>query len=213
MDVQMPEMDGYEATAEIRRREGSERHTPIIAMTANAMQGDREKALEAGMDDYVPKPVKAEELEAVLKRWISKRDEGKTTVSAAGGGSATGEDPDQDPLDRSVLAGLRELQEEDEPDILKELTELFLSDVPQQLVLLKEAVEAGDASSVGRVAHTLKGSSSNMGATRMTTICSELEAVGASGDLSRAPELLEQLEKEFGRVRMALEAKTARSGR
>jgi two-component system sensor histidine kinase/response regulator len=177
-------------------------------MTANAMQGDREKALEAGMDDYVPKPVKAEELEAVLERWISKPDEDEATVSAAGDGSATGEDP----LDRGVLAGLRELQEEGEPDILIELIELFLTDVPPQLVALKEALEAGDARSVGRVAHTLKGSSGNMGATRMTTICSELEAVGASGDLSRAPELLERLEEEFGRVRVALEVKTARSG-
>ena len=207
----MPEMDGYMATKEIRRREGASRHTPIIAMTANAMQGDREEAIEAGMDDYVAKPVKTEELEAILERWISKPDEDKVTVSAVGDGSATREDSEEGPLDLSVLAGLRELQEEGEPDILGELIELFLTDVPPQLAALQEAVEAVEAHSVERIAHTLKGSSANMGATRMTAICSELENAGASGDLSRAPELLERLVEEFGRVRMALEAMITRS--
>ncbi|HLL41163.1 MAG TPA: Hpt domain-containing protein, partial [Rubrobacteraceae bacterium] len=186
------------------------RRTPIIAMTANAMQGDREKALEARMDDYVPKPVKAEELGAVLERWISELDEDKATVSAAGDSSATRENS-EDPLDQRVLASLRELQQEGEPDILNELIELFLADVPSQLVVLKDTLEAGDAHSVERIAHTLKGSSANMGAARMTTICSELQDVGASGDPSRAPELLERLEEEFGHVHRALEAKITRS--
>jgi two-component system, sensor histidine kinase and response regulator len=209
MDVQMPEMDGYEATAEIRRREeGSARHTPIIAMTANAMQGDRERALEAGMDDYVPKPVKPKELDAVLKRWILRPEEVVTTLSEAG--SESGESGG-DPIDRLVLASLRELQGEGEPEILSELIDLFLDEVPQQLGALREAVEKDDAPSVERIAHTLKGSSGNMGATPMAQICAELEDVGASGDLSRAPELLERLEEEFWRVRLALESEVARS--
>jgi signal transduction histidine kinase/DNA-binding response OmpR family regulator len=212
MDVQMPEMDGYEATTEIRKREseGSERRTPIIAMTANAMQGDREKALEAGMNDYVSKPVKPEELEAALERWIilpdakaSSPEEGIGSTMASGGAT--------DPLDQSVLMNLRELQEEGEPDILAELGELFLEDVPPQLEALREAIEGGNAPSLERVAHTLKGSSSNMGALRMATLCADLEDIGRSGDLSRAPVLLERLEAEFGRVREALETEVARS--
>src|SRR3954454_24523103 len=150
MDVQMPEMDGYEATTEIRRREQSEgRHTPIIAMTANAMQGDREKALEAGMDDYVSKPVKPEELDAVLERWIPQPDaeasapeeqiDSAATPGGGGGGGVT------DPLDQSVLAGLRELGDQ---ELLAKLAELFLEDVPPQLEVLREAIEGGDASSV-----------------------------------------------------------------
>ena len=173
MDVQMPEMDGYTATREIREREGTQHHTPIIAMTANAMEGDREKAMEAGMDDYVSKPVKLVELEAVLERWVSKVDEEEakedtTPAREAGEGS----------VDLSVLFGLRELQEEGKPDILNELIELYLTDVPPQLAALREAVEAGDAHAVERISHTLKGSSANMGAVRMEALCTELEEMG-----------------------------------
>jgi len=209
MDVQMPEMDGYEATAEVRRREGNGRRTPIIAMTANAMQGDREKALEAGMDDYVPKPVKPEELEAVLERWVSedREPEKKATVSAADDGSTT----PNGSVDYSKLEGLRELQEEGEPDILEELIELFLADVPPQLVALREAVEAGDAHSVERIAHTLKGTCGNMGAVRMESICAQLEERGRSEDLAAAPVRVSRLEEEFGRVRAVFEEELSKN--
>jgi two-component system, sensor histidine kinase and response regulator len=211
MDVQMPEMDGYEATAEIRRRERSEgQHTPVIAMTANAMEGDREKALEAGMDDYVSKPVKVEELEAALERWLLQ-DEEKVEPDTAAPGAASGSVAPDASIDQSVLEGLRELQEEGEPDVLKELIELFLEDVPSQLEALREAEERDDAKSVERTAHTLKGSSGNMGATRMATLCAELEVVGGSGSLARAPELFEQLKAEFDRVRTVLRAELSAS--
>jgi two-component system sensor histidine kinase/response regulator len=193
MDVQMPDMDGYTATAEIRRREGPERHTPIIAMTANAMQGDREKAIEAGMDDYVPKPVKLGELEAVLGRWASRVEE-----------DLVGEEPEEEPLDRSALAVLRELQQEGQPNILEQLITLFLDDVPHQLVALRNAAEAGDARSVERTAHTLKGSCGNMGAVRMHTLCAELEYTGRSAELDTVPVRISRLEEEFGHVRAAL---------
>jgi two-component system, sensor histidine kinase and response regulator len=206
MDVQMPEMDGYAATAEIRRREvGTQRHIPVIAMTANALEGDREKALEAGMDDYVPKPVKPEELDAVLERWVSKADGDKASVLEVGEGAATTEASKEDPLDRSVLAGLRELQEECEPDLLEDLIELFLADVPPQLVALRKAAEADDAHSVERIAHTLIGSCANMGALGMETLCTELQEMGRSEDLRAAPGLISRLEEEFGRVRAVFE--------
>ena len=212
MDVQMPEMDGYEATAVIRRREsgrgGSGDHTPIIAMTADAMQGDREKALEAGMDDYVSKPVKPEKLEAVLERWILQpKAEAESIREEQIDGTAIPEDA-TDPLDPSVLAGLRELGG---PEFLKELGELFIEDVPPQLEALREATEGNDASLVERIAHTLKGSCGNMGALRMSIICAELQDVGHSGELERASMLLERLKAEFGRVRPALEAEVSTS--
>ena len=209
MDVQMPEMDGHEATAEIRRRErGRPRRTPIIAMTANAMQGDREKAIESGMDDYVPKPIKPEELGAALERWVlaPAEPQRETSVARSGDGAAAGEGP----LDRSVLAGLRELQEEGEPDILEELMGIFLAEATTQLAALREGARAGDASSVEGVAHALKGSSGNMGAVGMAALCQEIEEAGRSGNLADAPGLVSRLGEEFGRVRAAFEEELAK---
>jgi CheY-like chemotaxis protein/HPt (histidine-containing phosphotransfer) domain-containing protein len=218
MDVQMPEMGGYEATAEIRRREedcgSSGRRTPIIAMTANAMQGDREQALGAGMDGYVPKPVKLEELEAALERWIPQGHEDGSSARgmpiAEGAPSLapfTGHSEAEDTplLDDGVLENLFDLGG---TEMLSELSEMFFESVSSALTKLRKAVEEGDAPTVRRVAHTLKGGSGNMGAKDMSRICAGLEDAGASGDLSQAPELVGQLEEEFGRVRPALEAAT-----
>ena len=201
MDVQMPQIDGYEATTEIRRREreaGGARHVPVIAMTANALQGDREKALAAGMDDYIPKPVKPEELDAALKRWM-QRDPAAPPPAEENGAEET--------LDPGVLERLRDLGDD---DLLAELSAMFLDDASSRVAALRRALEAGDAESVEQTAHTLKGSSGNMGAARMAALCARLQEAGALGDLSGGAKLLDLLEEELGRVRPALEAETAR---
>jgi CheY-like chemotaxis protein len=202
MDVQMPEMDGYEATAEVRRREEKkDRRTPIIAMTANAMQGDRERALEAGMDDYVPKPVKREELEMIMQRWLPGEGAGATITEGSGELPAATE-ATEGPLDREVIESLRELGGS---EMLSELGQMYLDNARSGLATLQKALEEGDASTVQRVAHTLRGSSSNMGAKRMASLLAKLQDGGAYQIISDGPELLERLEAEFERVRPALE--------
>lgn len=195
MDVHMPEMDGYEATREFRRREerNGQHRIPIIALTASALQGDRETALAAGMDDYVSKPVKREILKDVLDRWISSPETGVIQTDA------TPQLPiaqtQEEIIDRNALDGLRRLQGEGEPDILEELISLFLDDAQKDMENLKRAVEQEDAESIERVAHTLKGSSGNLGAVGMARI---------SGELEQTSELFGQLTVEFERVRAML---------
>jgi PAS domain S-box-containing protein len=208
MDVQMPEMDGYAATAEIRRLEQSGgHHVPIIAMTANALRGGREKALEAGMDDYISKPVKSEELSEVLGRWIPQQGapeeeaqeqqdpEEAPAVSGRGGGES--------PLDERVLADLNKVG----PDFLSGLVRIFLRDTPPRLASLEEAIKSGDWETVKRTCHAIKGSCSAVGGSKMAEICADLREAGTAEDLGRAVEVLRQLEEEFARVEPALEAR------
>ena len=199
MDCQMPEMDGFAATAEIRRREGTARHTTIIAMTANALDGDHERCLAAGMDDYLSKPVKSDVLRLKLERWTKPGESGK--------GLSEGNEPAQHTrgsvIDQAQLASLREIQQPGEADFVTELIDLFLNEATSHLKALHEALMTDDAVEIQRVAHRLKGSSANMGATQMAALSEELESKDPAKDAS---ELLAQLENEFELVREALKA-------
>ena len=201
MDCQMPEMDGYEATAEIRRRESGSSHIPIIAFTAHTMRGDRERCLAVGMDDYIPKPVKSADLRRVLQEWQG----GATAAPPAEQGPEENKESGKS-VDQAVLARLRELNEDDEPDILTELIDLFLRDTPPRLAALKDAIKEGDAQALSQTAHTLKGSSANLGATRLAALNAELQSKASDGSLEDASRLLAQLDNEFERVRHILES-------
>ena len=194
MDLQMPEMGGYEATAEIRKREGSDRHTPIVAMTANAMNGDREAALAVGMDDYIAKPVKAEDLQQILHNWVP-REASKTLVTRME--EATDGVPS---VDWDVLDALRGIRGERESDLLVELVEIFAEDTPARIAALREAFERDDAEDLRLAAHGLKGSSGSLGARRMARIAELVEVVGRSGALTGAAERIAELEDEFEHV-------------
>ena len=203
MDCQMPEMDGLKATAMIRKREGEQasRRLPIIAITANAMQGDRKKCLDAGMDDYLAKPVKLEHLEATLARWIpgqSTPDEQKEPVSSEK------REPVHECVDSAMLADLRQL--DISCGLLSTLITQFLEDVPNLLATLQDALQQGDAGALARVAHKLNGASGTLGVRRMRQLCVELQALGKAKNLTQAGDLLAQLVNEFELVRQRLMA-------
>jgi PAS domain S-box-containing protein len=167
MDVQMPEIDGFEATARIRARETGDEHLPIIAMTASAMEGDRERCLQAGMDDYIAKPLRPDQLDAVLERWLGRAAPVDETASAAGNGNLL------------VDAGRVRRFKADYPAIVDRLVALFADATPPLLEQLSNAVHTGDDEGVRRLAHKLKGSCQNVGATRMATLCRQLEEFDA----------------------------------
>jgi signal transduction histidine kinase/DNA-binding response OmpR family regulator len=201
MDCQMPEMDGYAATAEIRRREGDGPRIPIIAMTAHSMAGDRERCLAAGMDDYVPKPLRAEALDAALARWVEPSNGDAPDVAIV----ATAEDGDG-PLDRETLDRLRaELGGLAREDAVDSLIRQFLDTTPSRVASLAAAVERGDAEQVGEEAHGLKGASATFGAARLAMVCTALERAGRDGDLEQARTLVAQLEDASEATRSALE--------
>ena len=197
MDCHMPEMDGYAATAEIRSREGDGTHMPIIAMTAAAMNGEREKCLAAGMDDYVSKPVSLEELERTLKRWLK------------GGAGPEADDPAT--FDPQMVAALRSLSADGEPDAFVALTTLFVASAVDLVETLRKAVAARDTRTVGDVAHTLKGSAANLGAAPLTDACRQLEAAISCG--AGVVGAADRVQAEFAQVQAWLDAEPERSTR
>jgi two-component system, sensor histidine kinase and response regulator len=167
MDVQMPELDGIETTARIRANEPDDTHLPIIAMTASAMEGDRERFLAAGMDDYITKPLRPDRLDAVLERWVGGAP--ARSAEAAGNGARNG----------LIDVGRIQRFRDDYPEIAERLVALFADTTPPLLEQLSNAVHTGDDDGVRRLAHKLKGSCQNLGATRMGALCRQLEEPGA----------------------------------
>jgi CheY-like chemotaxis protein/HPt (histidine-containing phosphotransfer) domain-containing protein len=195
MDLQMPVMDGLTATAAIRERERSGgRRTPIVALTANALKGDRERCLEAGMDDYLTKPIRKEPLAEALQKWMAPAAAATPDRAAA-------------PLVAAPVAfALDEALERASGDteLLRELVGLVLEDAPSQLAALAGARERDDREEIKRVAHALTGVVSNMGARSMVAALRELEAVARGGTaqecgepLARAQEAWHGLEQEL----------------
>jgi CheY-like chemotaxis protein len=203
MDCQMPDIDGYEATRRIRKGEAGRRHTPIIASTASAMSGDRERCIEAGMDDYVTKPVPPEMLDALLRRWMVSAPPPAAPSPAPLAEEPAGEAPIVDPR---VLASLRAFEAEGSPGFLAQVVARFLESVPQRLPRLRDAILAGDAASMERLAHGLKGSAANLGARRMAGLCHQIEVLGRARKTDGAGSLAEAAGREFEAARRALEA-------
>jgi len=186
MDCQMPEMDGYEATRSIRDISSSvmAHDIPVIAMTANALKGDREKCLEAGMDDYISKPVDPIELNSVIKKFLSgngRAVKDKTPPKRDNNGEV---------FDKGGL--LQRLMGDE--DILVEILKGFLLDMPVQISTLKEALNKGDADGVRRAGHTIKGASANVGALKVSAAAFAVENAGKAEDLAKAASAAKELE-------------------
>ncbi len=196
MDVQMPEMDGIEATRIIRDPGSStlNHEIPIIAMTAHAMGSDKDRCLEAGMNDYLTKPIDSKALADTLNKWLPEKVsvEEKMEIAKA--------QPDPEIFDRE---GIMERVLGDE-ELAKELINSFLEDTPAQLKNLKAMIEAGDVSDVERLAHSIKGASANLGGEVLRSAAYGVEKAAKAGNLDSARELMPELERQFGLLREAM---------
>ena len=185
MDIQMPEMDGMEATAAIRQNEKSSgRHLPIIAMTANAMTGDRERYLNGGMDGYISKPVSPSTMFAEIDRCVDGAER-KTTMN--------NEPQDSNQLlNRSLLLDRLEGDQE----LLLELLHVFQEETPRLLAAMKEAVQVRDMNGLSRSAHSMKGAAGTISAIRTATDASQLEQDAKKGDVESCISSLARLERD-----------------
>ena len=192
MDVQMPEMDGLDASRRICERWPAEVRPRIIAMTANAMREDREACFAAGMEDYVAKPIRPNELATALSRARPLADTG--TPRAEGAGAS---------LDASAVESLRDLGGD---EFVAEVIDTFLSDAPALVATLRTTYEQSQADELRRAAHTLKSNGQTFGAGRFSKLCRELEERARSGELDGAGELVDRIEREYAALVQTLAA-------
>ncbi|MFZ5594947.1 MAG: response regulator [Pseudomonadota bacterium] len=207
MDLQMPGLDGYETTAVIRGNEGDGEHVPIIAMTANAMEDVCKKCLDCGMDDYLTKPAKIETLREILARWLpagetkSVQAESRHDANIVSGSI---DEPKPPTVDHATLDTLRDLMGAGFPDLIK----VFLAAVPQRLAAMREMAQSGESQALLREAHTLKGSSANLGAVALSNLCKGLEESCRDGMPADALFRLEKIVEEYGHVESVLRRET-----
>jgi signal transduction histidine kinase/CheY-like chemotaxis protein/HPt (histidine-containing phosphotransfer) domain-containing protein len=212
MDCQMPVLDGYQTTVELRRLEaesGTESRIPIIALTANAVEGDRERCLAAGMSDYLSKPFKREQLRDRIEHWL-----GTAAVAASDQVSASSDEPQTEPeggatLDKAALNLILEIESPSCPDLLGKLVQTYRETSQELLEEIEASIEAGDAERLSSAAHALKSSSANLGASALAALSLELEQLGRAGTLAGAKDLFARLSDEHPRVLRALQAELA----
>jgi len=196
MDVQMPEMNGYEATAKIRDPSSGvlNHQVPIIAMTAHAMKGDREKCLEAGMDDYVSKPVRPQDLAEAINRQLKAV---KSETAVVKGKKSP---PAPSLFDPSELLEMLEGDKE----IMALILNVFVEDTAVQLPALKQALEMRDNAKVRNLAHSLKGATGNIGAKSMQSLAAQIEIAGREAKLTGAEGLIASLSEQFEELKAIL---------
>jgi len=198
MDCQMPVLDGYQATRLLREREGDERHTVVIGLTANAMKGDREKCLAAGMDDYLSKPVSMADLSAVISRWSKENLElQQEAIALAASGSQPPVTNQESPVDGDRL----DLIARGDEEFKLELLQIFVSDAETDLGELQTALLALDAGAIVSLAHRLKGGAATIAVKFIPEVAAQLEAQGKENQLQGAADLIAQIEQSLSRVK------------
>ena len=205
MDCNMPVADGFEATRRIRLDKRNQQ-LPIIALTANALEGDRERCLAAGMDDYISKPFTIEQLKDVLQRWSSTTAlpaEVEADVRASGSSASV--------IQAETVATIRSMQREGQPDLFAKLVNLYLDSSAEDIGQLQQALSAQDTHQMIGAAHSLKSSSANVGARDLAAICESLEEELRNGKLDGANEELANISSEHERVVTALRREAGQS--
>ena len=225
MDCQMPVMDGYATTKMIRKNMQEDDHLPIIALTANAMEGDRQRCLDAGMDDYLTKPFKRDQLSAALEKWLpvieiinedknndpndveESSSQEEFNIEQALSENVESDDPQEEInkhtelseeiLNRTTLDNIRALQREGAPDILEKIIGLYLDNSNNIIDDIQQAVEKRDAKKIRSTTHNLKSSSANLGADKLAELCKEMESLGKNNQLEEIDQMHDQLKQQY----------------
>ncbi len=217
MDCQMPIMDGYAATSAIRNKEGfsnvtknsgQEIHTPIVALTANAIEGEREKCISFGMDDYLAKPFKPEDLEAMLLKWLpAKLITSGENIPAQPPRLKSSENLEDQPatnknssIDMKALASLEAIQARGAPNIVVKIISTYLDESSKLMAALQDSEMKHDPVVLYKTSHALKSSSANVGANALSEMCKSLEMIGRSGSMKGITPLIRSIEKEYKRT-------------
>lgn len=198
MDCQMPVMDGYEATKEIRNREDSQKHLTVIAMTAHALNGDKEKCLAAGMDDYISKPIKQQDLINAIQKW-SKTNGNNNGASEMVSVSNTTVDLTS-PFAVEIFGRLDDLTAALDAEDISEIIDQFITGAPSQLQSLADAIASQDAQKVVMAAHCLKGSLANLGSNQLSDCCADIESQARKDSLGDVEENLSEIKNNWGKM-------------
>ena len=212
MDVQMPVMDGLEATRQIRDPQSAVRdhQIPVIAMTAGVIQGDIEQCLDSGMNDFVPKPISPQTLAEVLVKWLPKGTIGGRKDNTDGGGASLPTARNSSPI--FDMAGMKTRLMND-TDLVQIVAKCFLKDIPRQIAELKRYLETGNASGTENQAHTIRGASANVGGERLQELAFEMEKAANAGNLAAVALQMSELEAQFETLKQAMTKELNQVGR
>jgi signal transduction histidine kinase/CheY-like chemotaxis protein len=197
MDCQMPVMDGYESTRRIRENERHNKKTIIIAMTANALEGDRERCLQAGMDDYIAKPFKRSDFREILVKWIAHLHETRNNPTEQYRVSGANLPRADNVIDRMRIQEIASINTKSRPSLLARVIRQFNEDVPLRIAAMRDAAQQKDAVHVQKVAHSLRGSSAQIGAVWLANVCEKIEHLADKESFGEMASLIETLEDSF----------------